>query len=94
MIRQFYPKSESILRDNVLEMKAGCRFVVFVVEQIIDAGRGIQIFDQVVAVQGEIDDAKTRRVRSPLRIARTVGVNRVAGTGVLKFQSRKNLVLP
>src|SRR5260221_10732464 len=95
MIGQFYAKSESILRDDVLAMETGGWFFVFVVEQIIDAGGSIQVFEEVVAVEGEVDDGKTRRVRSRLCCAATAiqdSESRVAGTGVLKFQSGKDFI--
>src|SRR5690242_17097254 len=94
MIGEFYAKSEAILRDDVLKMKAGGRFLVSLVEQVIEAGGGIQVFDEVVAVEGEVEDGKTRRVRPRLRIAGNVGVDCMAGAGVLEFQSGKEFILP
>jgi len=85
MIGQFHPKREPVLRDDVLEMEAGGGLVVFVVQQIVEAGGGIEVFDEVMAVEDEIEDDKIRRVRPGLRIAENVRENRVAGTGVLAF---------
>src|SRR5450756_624512 len=92
-IGQFETKIDSVLLDGALDMEPGGGDGVLVVQQIIDAHGGIQVFDQVLAEEGEIDSGVSGSIRPGKRIPGEVGENRMAGTGILEFQPGKDLVL-
>jgi len=74
-------------------MKGGGGFVVFIVQQIINAGGGIQIFYEILAEKREIDDCIARGIRSGQRGAGEVGENRVTAARILDFKPGENFVL-
>src|SRR5207249_4526271 len=94
-IGQLYAKGPAILLNLVLDMKRGGRVAVFLVEQIVNAGRKLQALEQVLAEQGNIDDAVTRGFRA-YDLCPGHGIKSRGGPSadILVFESGKELFFP
>src|SRR6185437_9533441 len=93
-VRQFETESAAILLDGILQMETAGWIEVFGVQQIIDAGRGFQVLDDVSAEESQVHNSKTGRIRAGQGIAGQVREDRVPGTGVLDLDSGKYFVSP
>src|SRR5437660_12848533 len=56
-IRHFETEAATILLDQVLRMETRRRVRILPIEQIVDCGRKLEVFDQILAVKREVDDA-------------------------------------
>jgi hypothetical protein len=57
-IRQIKPKSASILFEDVLNVELRGGIIIVAIQQIVNTCRYIQVFYQIMAEQGEINDGE------------------------------------
>ena len=94
-VRDLYPEVDPILLDVRLEVEIRGRFVIFRVQQVIDASGDLQVFGkEVLAKEGQIDDGITGGIWAGNNGgAWSKGIDlRFALAGVLNFQAGENLI--
>src|SRR5664279_672120 len=60
-VRQFQPKTAPVLLDNVHGVKTGGGITVPAVQDVVNAGGGFEVLDEILAEERQVDDAKTSR---------------------------------
>src|ERR1019366_5350550 len=88
----FQPKAAAILGDLTLQMKRCGRVGVLLVQQIINAGRQVEVFDEVLAEKGEVHNAVSINIHAWNRLPRRSRKKRAATAGVLEFQAGEDFL--
>ena len=67
VIGEIQAKGPSLAWDQVLHMEVGGGISILPVKEVIHAGGGIQVLEEIVAEEGEVNDPKTCRIHALCR---------------------------
>jgi len=95
-IRQLYAETAAILLDSVLNMEMRGGIVIVTIQNIVNAGRDLEVLEEILAEECEIEDGVTTGIAAldGDRLAKGISgvVKRAPVAGVKKFPPGEDLI--